>query len=78
MATASYSPTGPPAYHVPPVETRSWFHTGIYFDEDRSARAADPFDYRELTDAFRKEFYQGDGEAVTVDEHDVDTGETPA
>ena len=23
------------AYHVPPVETRSWFHTGIYFEEDR-------------------------------------------
>ena len=24
------------AYHVPPVETRSWFHTGVYFDENSS------------------------------------------
>ena len=24
------------AYHVPPVETRTWFHTGIYFDENSS------------------------------------------
>ena len=27
------------AYHVPPVETRSWFHTGVYFDEDSTAMA---------------------------------------
>jgi len=66
-----------PAFHVPPVETRSWFHTGIYFDEDSSADVSSPFDYRELTNTFRKEFYQGDEEAVAVGEHDVETGETP-
>jgi RHS repeat-associated protein len=64
------------AYHVPPVETRSWFHTGIYFDEDSSAAVSDFFDYRQLTNEFRKEFYQGDGEAVAVNEHEVETGET--
>ncbi|MEH2500485.1 RHS repeat-associated protein [Bradyrhizobium sp. AZCC 1678] len=58
-------------YHVPPVETRSWFHTGIYFDPDRN------FSYRELTDEFRKEFYQGDAEAYAVAEHEVESGETP-
>ena len=65
------------AYHVPPVETRSWFHTGIYFDEDSSAVVSDLFDYRELTNRFRKEFYQGDGAAVAVGEHEIETGETP-
>ena len=43
----------------------------------RPPDAANPFDYRELTNRFRKEFYQGDEEAVAVDEHDVETGETP-
>ena len=65
------------AYHVPPVETRSWFHTGIYFDEDRPPHVSAPFDYLELTYRFRKEFYQRDEEAVAVDEHDVEKGETP-
>ena len=61
------------AYHVPPVETRSWFHTGVYFDEDSSHF----FDYRELTRALRHEFYQGDTLAQALDEHEVETGETP-
>jgi len=65
------------AYHMPPVETRSWFHTGIYFDEDSTALSNDPFDYRELTNRFRKEFYQGDNEAFTLDEHEVETTDTP-
>jgi hypothetical protein len=38
------------AYHVPPVETRSWFHTGIYFDEDHRAHVSTPFDYLMLPD----------------------------
>jgi hypothetical protein len=61
------------AYHVPPVETRSWFHTGVYFDENSSHG----FDYHELTRALRREFYQGDTQAAPLDEHDVETGETP-
>ena len=65
------------AYHVPPVETRSWFHTGIYFDEDSSVDVSNAFDYRELTHRLRKEFYKGDDEAVALDEHDVETGEVP-
>ena len=65
------------AYHVPPVETRSWFHTGIYFDEDATGQAGGPFDYRELTNAFRKEYYQGDEEAVAIEEHAVEKGKTP-
>jgi RHS repeat-associated protein len=61
------------AYHVPPVETRSWFHTGVYFDENSSQA----LDYRELTRALRQEFYQGDNQAMPLDEHEVETGETP-
>jgi RHS repeat-associated protein len=65
------------AYHVPPVEMRSWFHTGVYFDENLSAPATHPFDYRELTKEFRREFYRGDDQAVPLDGHEVETGETP-
>ena len=35
------------------------------------------FDYIELTYRFRKEFYQGDQEAVAMAEHKVESGETP-
>jgi RHS repeat-associated protein len=65
------------AYHVPPVETRSWFHTGIYFDEDSAPETSNVFDYRELTEAYRKEFYQSDDQAIPVGEHKVETGDTP-
>ena len=66
-----------PAFHSPPVETRSWFHTGVYFDEDSSAHIATSFDYRELTNRFREEFYQADLDATPIDEHEVDAGDTP-
>src|SRR5262249_21228435 len=65
------------AYHVPPVETRTWFHTGIYFAEDQPSSEASPFDFKELTKKFRAEFYQGDDQAVPVDDHNVETGDTP-
>lgn len=64
------------AFHVPPVETRSWFHTGVFFDED-SDPSNSPFDYSDLTDRFRAEFYAADTEALILDEHDVETGDTP-
>ncbi len=63
-----------PVYHAPPVEIRSWFHTGVYFD-DRGSRL---LDYRDLTHRFRQEYYGGDGQAVPLGEHEVETGEMPA
>ena len=66
------------AYHAPPVETRSWLHTGIYFDEHATADVSNPFDYRELTNRFREEFYKGDRDAFSLGEHNVETGKTPA
>src|SRR5215472_6941559 len=50
-------------FHVPPIETRTWFHTGIYFDADRYV------DFRELTEQYRGEYYRGDPEAFALDEH---------
>jgi len=46
------------AFHVPPVLTRTWFHTGIYFDADRD------IDFRELTEKYRDEYHQGDSQAL--------------
>ena len=64
------------SFHVPPAETRSWFHTGIFFDDD-SAPADGPFDYRDLTNRLRAEFYAADIEAISLEEHDVETGDAP-
>jgi RHS repeat-associated protein len=65
------------AFHAPPVETRSWFHTGVYFDEDSSPDVSNAFDFGELTEAYRGEFYQDDREAIPLPEHEVEAGETP-
>jgi len=54
------------AFHVPPVETRTWFHTGVYYDEDRPDPQGKPFDHHELMERYRKEFYQGDAEAFAT------------
>jgi RHS repeat-associated protein len=67
---------GAAAYHAPPVETRSWFHTGVYFDEDATT-AFGPFDYQDLADRFRGEFYGADEAAFVLDGHEVETGGTP-
>jgi hypothetical protein len=50
-------------FYVPPVETRTWFHSGVYFDPDRF------IDHRELTQQFRGEYYQDDSDAFSLEEH---------
>jgi hypothetical protein len=66
------------AFHVPTVETRTWFHTGIYYDPDRY------LDHQELTQRYRNECYQGDEKAFPLRDHFVQksvntegTGDTP-
>jgi RHS repeat-associated protein len=61
-------------YRVPPVETRTWFHTGVYFD----TRGSETLDYRDLAQRFHQEFYHQDSQAAPLEEHNVATGETPA
>jgi hypothetical protein len=53
------------------------FHTGVYFDDDSAVIADELFDYRDLTERFRKEYYQGDTTAQPLDEHEVEFSETP-
>ena len=36
------------AFHVPPVLTRTWFHTSVYFDSDRD------IDYRDLDEEIQR------------------------
>src|SRR5262245_27978203 len=59
------------AYHVPPVETRTWFHTGIYFD----TRGSRLLDYRDLTERFHQEYYRQDDQTVPLGEHAVSVGD---
>lgn len=65
------------AFHSPPVEIRSWYHTGVYFEEDSTANLLTVFDYRELTNRFRAEFYRGDTDAKLLEEHRVVTDGDP-
>ena len=65
-------------FHVPPVETRTWFHTGVYFDETHY------LDHRELTEKNRREFYSGDADAFQLKAHSfeqpdgsISVGDTP-
>ncbi len=53
-------------FHLPPVETRTWHHTGIYFDPERSLSLTDPLDYHKLMEIYEAEFYQGDGKAFPL------------
>jgi RHS repeat-associated protein len=40
--------------HVPPVQTRTWFHTGFYLDREH------------ISQLFAEEYYQGDAQAVLL------------
>jgi YD repeat-containing protein len=55
-----------PAFHRPPVETRTWFHTGIYFDPDHH------LDHRELSQRYQAEFCRGDSQAFELPEHEFE------
>uniref|UniRef100_UPI0025E82ECE SpvB/TcaC N-terminal domain-containing protein n=1 Tax=Sulfurovum sp. TaxID=1969726 RepID=UPI0025E82ECE len=56
------------AFHQPPVETRSWFHTGVYFDEDKPDANGKLFDHHKLMEAYRGEFYNCDSMAFSLEE----------
>lgn len=45
------------AFHVPPVRTRTWFHTGAWIEANT------------LADKFRSEFWQEDKDAFQLDAH---------
>lgn len=53
-------------FYVPPVETRSWYHTGIYFDADRY------IDHQELTQQYQREYYTGDSTAFVLGPHEFE------
>ena len=57
------------AFHVPPVETRTWFHTGVYFDEDKPTSGGTLFDHHKLIETYKKEFYAKDTDAFDIGDH---------
>ena len=65
------------AYHVPPVLTKTWFHTGVYFDEDNVSPSGIFYDHHDLMKAYSKEFYQGDEQAFLLNGHEVEHSGTP-
>lgn len=65
------------AFHVPPVLTKTWFHTGVYFDENIPAADGRFYDQKDMMEAYKKEFYKEDTQAFALDDHVVETGDTP-
>ena len=65
------------AYHVRPVLTKTWFHTGIYFDENIVSSNGDIYDREDMMETYRKEYYQGDEFAFKPKNHNVDKEEAP-
>ena len=61
-----------------PVETRSWFHTGLYVDpHPDQAASSGLFGIDELTTAFSAEYFSDDAAAAPLEQHDVDLGDSP-
>lgn len=58
-------------YHVQPVLTKTWFHSGVSFDENNISPSGTFYDHNDLMDAYRKEFYQGDQQAFVLNNHQV-------
>lgn len=57
------------AFHAPPVVTKTWFHTGVYYDEDKPAADGSPFDHHKLMQAYQKEYYNKDAQAFELSGH---------
>jgi RHS repeat-associated protein len=65
------------ARHLPPVETRTWFHTGVHYDPDRVDEYGRPFDHRTLAAAYAREYFQQDPDALRTGDHQIEVGDTP-
>ena len=63
------------AFHAPPIETRTWFHTGIYYDEDQLLAQGRFFDHHELMDRYRREFWNADPDAFHLASHEFNEAE---
>ena len=64
------------AYHVPPVHTKTWFHTGVYFDENLPSANGQYYDKKDMMTAYSEEFYKKDQKAFKFDDNEI--GETIA
>jgi len=64
-------------FHVPPVLTKTWFHSGIYFDEKISSARNQIYDEKDMMELYRKEFFNGDTYAFKLDDHVIENGDIP-
>lgn len=65
------------AFHVPPVLTKTWFHTGVYFDGNLPSASGIFYDKKDMMDAYKAEFYKGDSKSFELEEHIVNKDDTP-
>ncbi|GAH34453.1 unnamed protein product, partial [marine sediment metagenome] len=64
-------------FHVPPVLVKTWFHTGVYYDENNPFADSQFYDQTDMMRSYRKEFFNGDEYAFKLDDNSVESGETP-
>ncbi len=74
----SHVPNIRESYHVPPVLTKTWYHTGAYDsaslkNESKQLANAEVGHTLDLHELFRKEYYDGDSEAYKTDPCAFDT-----
>ncbi|GAH46268.1 unnamed protein product, partial [marine sediment metagenome] len=56
------------AFHIPPVLTKTWFHLGVYFDEEILSANNQFYDETDMMESYRKEFYKGDAYIFKLDD----------
>ncbi len=64
-------------FFVPPVLTKTWFHTGVYFDRNLPPANGESYDEQDMMAAYRREFYDDNKRAVVLDDHDVEHSDNP-
>ncbi|MCA9470209.1 MAG: VCBS repeat-containing protein, partial [Nitrospira sp.] len=48
------------AFHVPPIHTKTWFHTGLFYEEDITTPLGNTFNTEYLLEYYREEYYEKD------------------
>ncbi|QBS08408.1 SpvB/TcaC N-terminal domain-containing protein [Legionella israelensis] len=62
------------SFHLPPVLTKTWFHTGIYYEKKENGQYLDE---DQLFEQYRKEFYAGDLKAFKPGNNKVPVEDKP-
>ena len=64
-------------YYIPPILTKTWFHLGVYFDENLISANNQFFENADIMESYHTEFFDKDNYAFKLEDHRVETDEIP-